>query len=395
MRAERVSTCYRAVVPGRGGVDVLHDPGHSAAHYAGLQTCGSVWLCPVCAAKISERRRVELAEACAAWRELGEGRQLALVTLTLQHHAGENLADVLKTLQKARRHLVSGREASDFNLVWGIEGQVRSLEITHGDNGWHPHMHVLLFINGETNPTQLQEVFKQRWQSAVESEGGYASLQYGCDVRFTDEQISDYIAKYGKEPKWTAAHEVTKAISKTGIREGRTPMKLLFDYNNGDKRAGRLWIQYACNFKGQRQLFWSHGLRKKLGLAKEKTDEEVAAEQEETAVILTSLTVGAWRVVLRKEARGELLRIAATGDREAVAAFLQGLGLEGAALAGDDQADAGDELPVGDDQADTGDELLVGDELPVGRLLVLQEAFGRLYERARAQQILYDAGEHT
>ena len=30
---------------------------HKTASYAGLQTCGSVWVCPVCGAKVVERRR--------------------------------------------------------------------------------------------------------------------------------------------------------------------------------------------------------------------------------------------------------------------------------------------------------------------------------------------------
>ena len=29
-----------------------------AAYYAGLETCGNVWLCPVCSAKIHHRRAV-------------------------------------------------------------------------------------------------------------------------------------------------------------------------------------------------------------------------------------------------------------------------------------------------------------------------------------------------
>ena len=42
-----------------------------SAHYKGLQTCGSVWACPVCSAKISERRRIELAAAIAMHKAAG------------------------------------------------------------------------------------------------------------------------------------------------------------------------------------------------------------------------------------------------------------------------------------------------------------------------------------
>ena len=41
-------------------VQVWKSREHGTASYGGLQTCGSVWTCPVCAAKIAERRRIKL-----------------------------------------------------------------------------------------------------------------------------------------------------------------------------------------------------------------------------------------------------------------------------------------------------------------------------------------------
>jgi hypothetical protein len=87
-----------------------------------------------------------------------------------------------------------------------------------------------------------------------------------------------------------------------------------------------LWLQYAVNFKGERQLRWSSGLRARLGLEKEKSDEEIAIEQEEVAIILSSLSTGAWRIVLANDARGELLEVASRGDPAQVEAFLVQLG---------------------------------------------------------------------
>ena len=37
----------------------------------GLQTCGSVWVCPVCGAKVVERRRGEIQQAMAMHRACG------------------------------------------------------------------------------------------------------------------------------------------------------------------------------------------------------------------------------------------------------------------------------------------------------------------------------------
>ena len=325
---ERVAVCLRRPVPGQL-VDVLYAPAARAAHYGGLQTCGSVWHCPVCSAKVSERRRVELSSALAAWSldQVATPRRLLLVTFTLQHKISDNLAGVLGALKRARKLLISGKYAVAFTKKYGIVGMVRTLELTYGDNGWHPHLHVLYFFGAEVPMIPFTDEIKLRWGSAVKSAGSYASYQYGCDVRFTDADIAEYIAKWGKEPKWTTAHEMTKSVSKYASRDGRTPLQLLSEYFDGNQASGRLWFQYAVNLKGERQLRWSRGLRVLLGLEVEKTDEELAAEQEEIAVILASLSIGAWRVVVANDARAELLEVAASGDKDAVFAFLRLLGV--------------------------------------------------------------------
>lgn len=310
------------------GVDVLFAPAQQAAHLGGLQMCKSVWLCPVCSAKISERRREELTGALKGWLEspAGEIRRLLLVTLTLQHDRGDDLSEVFGALKKARRLLVSGKAAQAFASEYGIVGTIRTLELTYGENGWHPHLHILMFFDREVRIIPFESAIKERWSRAVGSAGRYASWQHGCDVRFSDADIATYVAKWGKEPNWTPAHEMTKGVAKLGRRGGRTAMQLLSDYLDGDGDAGRLWLQYAVNLKGERQLVWSHGLRDRLGLLEEKTDEEIAMEQPEIAVILASLTLGAWRVVIANDARGELLEVAAGGDPAQVEAFLVQLG---------------------------------------------------------------------
>ncbi|SRR5258708_5626399 len=60
---ERVAFCMRRIQASM--VDVLYSPHRQLAHYQGLMRCGSVWVCPICAAKISEHRRSELEQAIA------------------------------------------------------------------------------------------------------------------------------------------------------------------------------------------------------------------------------------------------------------------------------------------------------------------------------------------
>src|SRR5665811_2290520 len=66
----RTNNCLR-VRQGGQQIQVLKSTEHKTASYSGLQTCGSVWRCPVCAAKIAERRRVEIQAAMAMHQEAG------------------------------------------------------------------------------------------------------------------------------------------------------------------------------------------------------------------------------------------------------------------------------------------------------------------------------------
>ena len=61
--SSRTRVCMRYRISKEKPVEVWHSPGNESAHYGNLMTCGSVWHCPVCAAKITERRRIEIQQA--------------------------------------------------------------------------------------------------------------------------------------------------------------------------------------------------------------------------------------------------------------------------------------------------------------------------------------------
>jgi hypothetical protein len=102
-------------------------------------------------------------------------------------------------------------------------------------------------------------------------------------------------------------------------------MELLRDALLGDEISKRLWLQYAVNLKGERQLFWSPGLRALLGLVVEQTDEEIAAELEGSAVLFAQIDSGVWQVLLANDSRAEVLGFAARGDYIGFVAFVSSL----------------------------------------------------------------------
>lgn len=318
---ERVARCHRFVIPGKPGIGIYYDATHDRSHYAGVETCASVWHCAVCAAKIMERRRLEVALGIETWA--GRGGIVLLVTFTLSHHKGENLTLVHGRLAKAWKHMLGGRAAVAFKQAHGIVGSIRSQENTYGDAGWHPHLHVLMLLKAGAHVDQFTTEIKANWKKAVEITGGNATLAHGCDVAVTDEAIANYITKLNA---WNASHELTKGNAKQGNRKGRSPLQLLADAGAGDAESQRLWLQYAMVMKGKRFLYWSPGLRKLLDMEGEKTDEEVANEHVATAVEVITMARPCWRFVYANDARAELLAVA-RGGFAAVLAFLVQLGV--------------------------------------------------------------------
>ena len=329
MHDQRVAKCIRVMV--KPFVEVLHSSRVHKAHYGGLMTCGSVWMCPICSAKITERRRLELESVNA--RELSS----FMVTLTLQHSRDDKLEVVQSHLAEAWRKMKSGRWWPGFQQEFLIVGSVTGTEVTYGlDAGWHPHKHVLVWSRLEDRKVKteaIKERISERFEYILAKVGRYVSPKHGVDVRKGNDLIGEYVAKFGYEPKdkgWSLAAEITKAPAKIGLKYGDhySPFQLLDLYLAGSRPAGRLFREYAITMKGTKQLVWSRYTREMFGLDQELTDEELAAKQEQDAVILALLNPDHWRVVLRKEKRSALLEVAHTGNVEHLRVFLASLGVE-------------------------------------------------------------------
>lgn len=318
----RVRGCLRW--PYEQAIRVLTGAGNAC--YRGLQTCGSVWACAVCASRVSEERRKELTAAIAA--AVGLGLAPYLVTFTVRHKWADGIRATCDGLLAARKRLRSGKGGEQFRERWGLVGTVRALEVTHGKNGWHPHVHELVFVREGGVAPQLEADLRERWSGAVSAVGLRDVNDHGVRVQAADEAISSYVAKFGTGRAWGAEEELSKAVSKSGRPGHRTPVDLLaaatFD---GDEAAGRLWQEYARGFFGRRQLAWSKGLRDLLGLSQERTDAEIAADVGEKCRVLAAvLSLRQWRAVVGNDARGELLQVAARGGAAAVWNFLRGIG---------------------------------------------------------------------
>lgn len=318
-------------------VDVMTSPAYGTAHYKNLATCGSVWACPVCASRIQERRRLEI-EHLIDWAH-SQGLQCIMVTLTFPHQHTDTLSDLLALQSDAFKRFRAGGPFRRFKESIGFRGLVRSLELTHGKNGWHPHTHELWLVDPQVSAIDVQDRLVHLWERACLASGLLrdhddldAFRKHSVDVRY-NASCGDYLAKQDSSRAWGVSHEVAKASSKKGRLAGVHPHEFLIRRAKGDRAR---FFEYVDAMKGKRQLFWSHGLKDLCGLD-EVTDEVIADESREEADLLGSLTVFEWELIRKAECRSHVLDLAEHGGWPAVLRFLSFLSIvnQGVAPLGD------------------------------------------------------------
>lgn len=320
MPGSRTSTCMRLRAPdpmsgGLRDVEILKSAEHGKAFYQGLLACGRVWHCPVCAAKISERRRVEVKSAMDAAED--KDLKVHFITLTIPHGVGDDINELLSKLRLANKKMSAGRNAvkSRLNELSGVDdaslGFVRALEVTHGKNGFHPHFHIILFTHKSVDSSLVQYVYSKAWSKAcLSSDLPEPHADHGCVVK-DGSYASEYISKWGIED------EMTKANTKITKQKGRSPWGLLDAILKGDdpvytpEKARSLFLVYAKAFTGQRQLYWSNGLRKALYIEKEETDEEIVSRSDDpNSYLLAQISFRDWKKVLAAKQEANLLAVA-------------------------------------------------------------------------------------
>lgn len=300
--------CCRMRIPHKA-IRILKTPEFQKAHYAGLHRCGSVWWCPVCAAKIAERRRAELVAAVATAKAMGW--QVLLLTATVPHGLGDDIRAMLDQMLNAWRRMTTGRAGKDMRKLLGIEGTIRALEVTDGKNGFHPHFHVLIFAKSDFTPQSFQAGFLPLWQDACVKAGlPCPSDEHGLRV-----DDGSWAAKYAS--KWGLEDEMVRGHMKTSKGDkGMTPWDFLRDIlENGSRRSEERFRLYAEAFKGRRQLYWSNGLKARLAV-EEVSDEDLVNQQEEHARELAELTEDQWRAVLVTRCEAALLDVAESNPED-------------------------------------------------------------------------------
>ncbi len=323
LHGQRIQVCMRHLRADRKLVQVKRSDQSGKTYYSGLMACGSVWCCPVCAPKIQAVRALEVRAAIDNWT--AQGGSVVLLTQTVRHDRRDNLDTLLGQFTDASQRFKRGSPYKRSCKRLGIAGSIRALEVTDGANGWHPHAHTILFLNGlsVSHKSIHRELFKL-WESAAARAGFEGQLSPDAfDVQDAS-KVKNYVTKMGTEYQWNAEHELVKAHSKTGSASSMTPFDMLRAYldNPGDGRLLARFAEYALNFHGRRQLVWSDGLKKRLLGTDGLTDQQVADSIGEFDPVLAEIAYPDWKLIRRHNLQGQVLRVVADFGRDGLDHFL-------------------------------------------------------------------------
>lgn len=323
---ERVQKCGRVRYDGQGVA--LRQTAGGVVGYAGVCTCGSVWACPVCNAKVMVRRALEIGGAVAAWQ--AEGGHCGFLTFTMRHEQGQALVDLWQSLSKAWHAVTAGKQWLLDRERYGIVGWLRVVEVTYGGNGWHVHVHALLFLDrspaGEVLENLQARMFG-RWSRALVRRGLASPLMAGQEAHVVTGAADEHLAQYFTKAI-DGAHRIGLELTQSQSKTTRTVHSTASTWSLLDlvEETGELdlWEEWEQGSKGKRQLTWSQGLRERLGLRREESDEEIAAEEVGTRDDdLVLITANGWANLCRVPGDlGRLLNVAETEGLPGVRRFL-------------------------------------------------------------------------
>ena len=328
---------------GAHGVLTLSPTG--VAGTSSVETCGRAMVCPCCGVRVREERRTHLETLLAKHLDPISPRGLPpvqrrafFVTLTLRHqrikhidaftgeitHRHPPLDTTLAMISKAWNEISKHPTFRAHHKAAGL-GMVSAVEVTHGKNGWHPHLHLVLFqgvppvarkngqwvVNKTARPLPVwtdeqanafRRWLTERWLQVVERTLGAdfkPTVEHGVDWRECHGAgdvagLAQYLLKDASEAAQLRMRGLSAEITRGDLKTGRLSLthktRPVFDLlvdaihpsDSGRRRkARRLWWEFERSMRGFRWWRVSLGLPTALGcdeVAMAKADEAIAAE---------------------------------------------------------------------------------------------------------------------
>lgn len=245
-------------------------------------------------------RTEELAGAVTAWHQ--QGGHVAMATLTMRHRRGGQLATLWDAKADAWSAVVDTsalrRPRAGSALERGnLAGYCHRTEVTDGANGWHVHVHALVFLRDGSRAdaaaalAEWKDAATAAWTRRLSHRDGLTpSAEHGVHATALlrpgreAEDCARYVAKDAPDE---IARELTGELGKVGRRGNRTQWQTLAAAMAGDRTAIARWAEWETASKGRRALVWTKALRRELVVG--DVEDEQAAEDEQRTTILVSV----------------------------------------------------------------------------------------------------------
>jgi hypothetical protein len=304
----RVRSCHKNRAYGQDAITIklsgndVHNPN---ASYGGLQTCESIWACPVCAARIAVEKGQDILKALE-WAKR-ENLAPVMVALTARHHAGMQLSWFKDLFKGSWEMFSSGRRWKHFKKKFGIKHYIVNREVTRGDSGWHYHMHLLLFLDfGELKAAaadSLQAELEAYWIHCLETHGLEGLPEIALHVSAHGNVGQSYLTKIGitiNEKDGRLEYEMTSSETKSG----QSIWDILRHSYYGDESASALYIEFIEAMQDTNFITFSHELRDLIADIELPESESVASNEKSDFAEISPYW---WKIVRRSGAMGKLL----------------------------------------------------------------------------------------
>lgn len=363
-KLKSIRGCRRSARDESAGVTLTVSPDGERVGRKGLNRCASVWACPVCETVIRGQRATDADTAIT--EHVRNGGMVLFATLTVRHWANHDLEDLIRVqVREVWKGLLQGRKwarsnAGNLRNRLGVVGTIRVIEVTVGQvNGWHPHLHVAVFLGGRQDPKPKRgsgekwdptvrsyfrpadadlDLFEAEWRAAwidgvtAANPDFRPSARDGVDFKrvYTVKDaaaIGKYISKVqGTDvaTDWSAGAELAMSHVKQARGGNMKAMDILFRLaalRGGQvaeelpgwgsiEQLAALWAEYELTTKGGQNMAWSEGLKRAYGIGtdenqdaadRQAVDAEDTSEADATRIHMsarTQLEVGRKRIVV-------------------------------------------------------------------------------------------------
>lgn len=391
-KLKSIRGCRRSARDEGAGVTLTVSADGQQVGRKGLNRCASVWACPVCEAVIRGQRATDADTAIT--EHVRRGGMVLFVTFTVRHWSNHDLEELIRVqVRKVWKGLLQGRkwarsEAGNLRNRLGVVGTIRVIEVTVGQiNGWHPHLHVAVFLGGRQDPKPKRgsgekwdptvrsyfrpadadlDAFEAEWKAAwiggvtAANPDFRPSARDGVDFKrvYTVKDaaaIGKYISKVqgtDVNSDWSVGAELARGDVKQARGGNMKAMDILFRLaalRGGQvaddlpgwgsiEQLAALWSEYELTTKGGQNMAWSEGLKRAYGIGtdenqdaadRQAVDAEDAGAGDDRMLHLsarTQLEIGRKRVIVEV---GEAARDAVKRDEDPVIAVRALLALVG------------------------------------------------------------------